>query len=333
MCRQKNLSENEEHILLLLRFQHAYGVHIHSKEYRWLDIGFRRGGRFASMKPRRRYHVSLKEGTALRKVEFGSNVLLLFRKKHSELKHHKRYSCRRELIRAFVNNEGSTNWLLKQKRKVIAPKKVISLPEATAPKHCKQENQVESFVNQVKVSLSCYRYITDEVTTVDRCCLICILLGHHESVHTNMIAVYYRCMTPECLAPVYERRKACTHAYETRSYRSMLKSSHEGVTQMAAFKSPHAGDHSTTHVKVIASGVPLKTLCHHHHRHHHHMGGGYHSELHVKVIACGGTTQNSISKSSHVVVPPNLTSKSSHVGVPPKCPCQNDCMEGVPPKL
>ncbi|KFD65198.1 hypothetical protein M514_14274 [Trichuris suis] len=111
------------------------------------------------MKPRRRQHVSLKEGTALRKVEFGSNVLLLFRRsiqnckemQMEKLKHHKRYSCRRELIRAFVNNQGSTNWLLKHKRKVIAPKKVISLPEATAPKQCKQENQVESFVNRVKV--------------------------------------------------------------------------------------------------------------------------------------------------------------------------------------
>ncbi|KFD69335.1 hypothetical protein M514_18484 [Trichuris suis] len=102
-------------------------------------------------------------------------------------------SSRRELIRAFVNNQGSTNWLLKHKRKVIAPKKVISLPEATAPKHCKQENQVESFINRVKVSLSCYRYITDEVTTVDSCCLICILLGRHESVHTNITYSILQC--------------------------------------------------------------------------------------------------------------------------------------------
>ncbi|KFD72147.1 hypothetical protein M514_15849 [Trichuris suis] len=182
MCRQKNLSENEEHILLLLRLtepqpwtedsnSRTYGEPEDEQQQQQkqqnekkkekeeeggyppvLDVGISRNRciKFASMKPRRRYHVSLKEGTALRKVEFGSNVLLLFRKKHSELKHHKRYSCRRELILAFVNNEGSTNWLLKQKRKVIAPKKVISLPEATAPKHCKQENQVESFVNQVK---------------------------------------------------------------------------------------------------------------------------------------------------------------------------------------
>ncbi|KFD70617.1 hypothetical protein M514_17089 [Trichuris suis] len=53
-----------------------------------------------------------------------------------ELKHYKRSSSRRELIRAFVNNQGSTNLLLKHKRKAIAPKKVISLPEATALKQC-----------------------------------------------------------------------------------------------------------------------------------------------------------------------------------------------------
>ncbi|KFD44790.1 hypothetical protein M513_14334, partial [Trichuris suis] len=99
-----------------------------------------------------------------------------------ELKHYKRSSSRRELIRAFVNNQGSTNLLLKHKRKAIAPKKVISLPEATALKQCKQENQVRSFINQVKVSLSSYRYIADDVTTVGSCCLICILLGRHESV-------------------------------------------------------------------------------------------------------------------------------------------------------
>ncbi|KFD45344.1 hypothetical protein M513_13778, partial [Trichuris suis] len=31
-----------------------------------------------------------------------------------------------------------------------APKVAISLPEATAAKECKQENQVESFINRVK---------------------------------------------------------------------------------------------------------------------------------------------------------------------------------------
>ncbi|KFD53095.1 hypothetical protein M513_06009 [Trichuris suis] len=38
-----------------------------------------------------------------------------------------------------------------KKKSNRASKKAISLPEATAPNECKQENQVESFVNRVKV--------------------------------------------------------------------------------------------------------------------------------------------------------------------------------------
>ncbi|KFD45488.1 hypothetical protein M513_13637, partial [Trichuris suis] len=67
------------------------------------------------------------------------------------------------LIRAFVNNQSSTNSLLKQKRKVIEAKVAISLPQATAPKQCKQENQVESFINQVKVVMKVWSPISHAI--------------------------------------------------------------------------------------------------------------------------------------------------------------------------
>ncbi|KFD49356.1 hypothetical protein M513_09803 [Trichuris suis] len=60
-------------------------------------------------------------------------------------------SSRRPLIQGFVNNQSRTNLLLKQKRKVIAAKEAISLPEGSAPKECKQENQVESLISHVRV--------------------------------------------------------------------------------------------------------------------------------------------------------------------------------------
>ncbi|KFD69018.1 hypothetical protein M514_06643, partial [Trichuris suis] len=107
-----------------------------------------------------------------------------------ELKHHKRCSSRRELIRAFVNNQSSTNLLLKQKRKVIEAKVAISLPEASAPKECKQENQVKSFINQVKVSLSCYRYIIDEVI-MKMCSLTSCTVYYSVSVTSSCKVLLY----------------------------------------------------------------------------------------------------------------------------------------------
>ncbi|KFD59790.1 hypothetical protein M514_28031 [Trichuris suis] len=98
-----------------------------------------------------------------------------------------------------------------------------------------------------------------------------------------------------------------------------------------------SGDHSTTHVKVIACGVPLKTLCHHHH----HMRGvslrtpcqshrmrGYHSKLHLKVIACGGTPEPHVKVivcggTTQISMPERL-----HGGGTPKTACQNHCMRG-----
>ncbi|KFD52446.1 hypothetical protein M513_06643 [Trichuris suis] len=90
-----------------------------------------------------------------------------------ELKHHKRCSSRRELIRAFVNNQSSTNLLLKQKRK-----------------ECKQENQVKSFINQVKVSLSCYRYIIDEVI-MKMCSLTSCTVYYSVSVTSSCKVLLY----------------------------------------------------------------------------------------------------------------------------------------------
>ncbi|KFD44913.1 hypothetical protein M513_14209 [Trichuris suis] len=68
--------------------------------------------------------------------------MLIVQEKHSgvetnddgRLKRHKRYSCRRELIRAFVNNQSRTNVLFKQKRKLIEAKVALSLPEGNCSK-------------------------------------------------------------------------------------------------------------------------------------------------------------------------------------------------------
>ncbi|KFD68991.1 hypothetical protein M514_18794 [Trichuris suis] len=115
---------------------------------------------------------------AFREIEFVSDVPIVQEKLSGaemsidgKLKHYKRCSSRRPLIQGFVNNQSRTNLLLKQKRKVIAAKEAISLPEGSAPKECKQENQVSSVISHVKVIMkvcsltSCTVYYSVNVTS------------------------------------------------------------------------------------------------------------------------------------------------------------------------
>ncbi|KFD50124.1 hypothetical protein M513_08963 [Trichuris suis] len=115
---------------------------------------------------------------AFREVEVVSDTLIVREKLSGveksiggKLKHYKRCSSRRPLIQGFVNNQSRTNLLLKQKRKVIAAKEAISLPEGSAPKECKQENQVSSVISHVEVIMkvcsltSCTVYYSVNVTS------------------------------------------------------------------------------------------------------------------------------------------------------------------------
>ncbi|KFD70760.1 hypothetical protein M514_08185, partial [Trichuris suis] len=86
---------------------------------------------FALMRPRLHYHVVLKREGALWKIQFvlfpeGTDMSL----------------CKQSVQDEFAHQT--------KKKSNRASKKAISLPEATAPNECKQENQVESFVNRVK---------------------------------------------------------------------------------------------------------------------------------------------------------------------------------------
>ncbi|KFD52364.1 hypothetical protein M513_06745 [Trichuris suis] len=109
---------------------------------------------FACMQRRHRSSVFFKEEMAFSEIQFLSDVPIVREKLSGveksidgKLKHYKRSCSRRPLIQGFVNNQSRTNLLLKQKRKVIAAKEAISLPEGSAPKECKQENQVESLIS------------------------------------------------------------------------------------------------------------------------------------------------------------------------------------------
>ncbi|KHJ43544.1 hypothetical protein D918_06454 [Trichuris suis] len=84
------------------------------------------------MRPRLHYHVVLKREGALWKIQF-----VLFPE-----------GTDMSLCKQSVQDEFAPQTEKKSNR---ASKKAISLPEATAPNECKQENQVESFVNRVKL--------------------------------------------------------------------------------------------------------------------------------------------------------------------------------------
>ncbi|KFD70289.1 hypothetical protein M514_17639 [Trichuris suis] len=116
-----------------------------------------------------RSSVFFKEEMAFSEIQFLSDVPIVREKLSGveksidgKLKHYKRSSSRRQLIRAFVNNQSRTNLLLKQKGKVIAAKEAISLPEGSAPKECKQENQV---IMKVCSLTSCTVYYSVNVTS------------------------------------------------------------------------------------------------------------------------------------------------------------------------